>query len=66
LTGQINKFRSTKEIINKIDMLPDKKESTINNRYNAYKEISGRIIKVTYKESKEEIYVITAVIKKSI
>ena len=47
-------------------MLPDKKESTINNRYNAYKEISGRIIKVTYKESKEEIYVITAVIKKSI
>ena len=43
---------------------PDNKESSSNNRMNAYKEINGKIIKVTFKETKEEIYVITAVIKK--
>ena len=42
---------------------PDYVESTIKNRSNAFKKISGRTIKVTYNEANDEIYVITAVIK---
>ena len=42
---------------------PDKKEDTINGRYNVYKDISGRVIKVTYKETADEIYVITTLVK---
>jgi len=42
---------------------PDSKEAKIKDRCNAYKEINGRNIKVTYEESEEEIYVITAVVR---
>lgn len=42
---------------------PDYKELTNNGRFNAFKNIGGRTIKVTYSESDDEIYVITAVIK---
>ena len=43
---------------------PDNKELTVNGRLNAIKENNGKNIKVTYKETDEEMYVITAVIKK--
>ncbi len=42
---------------------PDYKESTIKDRYNSFKEISGRIIKVTHKETENEVYVITVMVK---
>ena len=54
---------SEEEVISVLTQ-PDNKESTSNNRMNAYKKINGEIIKVTFNETKEEIYVITAVIKK--
>ena len=54
---------SENEVISVI-MKPDNKEPTINDQFNAYKEIGGRKIKVTYVESVEEIYVITALTKK--
>ena len=43
---------------------PDNKELTVNGRTNAFKEIEGRNIKITYKETEKEMYIITAVIKK--
>ncbi|MBU1297804.1 MAG: DUF4258 domain-containing protein [Bacteroidetes bacterium] len=51
------------EEVTSVVLSPDYKESTIKGRFNAFKNIAGRIIKVTYKESDDEIYVITAVIK---
>jgi hypothetical protein len=54
---------SEEEVISVLTQ-PDNKEPTIKDRFNAYKEIGGRKIKVTYMESVEEIYVITALTKK--
>ena len=39
-------------------MQPDNKEPAIRERFNAYKEVGGRKIKVTYMESEEEIYLL--------
>ncbi len=54
---------SEEEVISVLTQ-PDNKEPTKKDRFNAYKEIGGRKIKVTYMESVEEIYVITALTKK--
>ena len=53
---------SDEEVISVL-LFPDYKESAIKGRLNAFKIIEGRTIKVTYKESDDGIYVITAVVK---
>jgi hypothetical protein len=42
---------------------PDSIESTIGGRLNAFKTVSGRLIKVTYREFEDHLLIITAVIK---
>lgn len=42
---------------------PDKIDSSMGGRINVFKMINGRFIKVTYKESPDEILIITAVEK---
>lgn len=51
------------EEVTSVVLSPDYKESTIKSRCNAFKKIADRTIKVTYKESDDEIYVITVVVK---
>ena len=51
------------EEVTSVVLSPDYKESTIKSRFNAFKKIADRTIKVNYKESDDEIYVITAVVK---
>lgn len=55
--------RISKEEIIAAILQPDKKEFSFKRRINVYKETSGKILKVTYRESKENIFVITAVLK---
>lgn len=55
--------RISEEEVMSVILEPDYRESTIKNRYNAFKKISGRPLKVTYKEFEDEIYVITAVVR---
>lgn len=42
---------------------PDRVEPTIRGRLNAFKTVSGRLIKVTYREFEDHLLIITAVIK---
>ena len=55
--------RISNEEVTSVLLFPDYKEPTIKGRFNAFKNIAGRTIKVTYKESDDEIYVITTVEK---
>ena len=42
---------------------PDMVEDTEKNRYNAYKEIKGKLLKVTYRKSDDEEQIISALWK---
>lgn len=48
-----------KEAINN----PDKTEDTVRGRRNAFKNVGGRLLKITYKDGKDEAIVITAMVK---
>lgn len=51
------------EEVTSVLLSADYKEPAVKGRFNAFKIIGGRTIKVTYKESDDGIYVITAVVK---
>jgi hypothetical protein len=53
----------SEEEINLTLTVPDKIEESINGRMNAFKMIGNKYIKVTYKELKDEILVISVVNK---
>jgi hypothetical protein len=42
---------------------PQKIEDTVKDRKNAFKEVGGRIPKITYRIEKDEAVVVTAIVK---
>ena len=42
---------------------PERLEDSIRGRRNAFKTVGRRLLKVTYKEDREELVIITAVVK---
>ena len=42
---------------------PEKVEDTVKERTNAFKEVGGRILKITYRIEKDEAVVVTAIVK---
>ena len=53
---------SEDEVVETIDN-PDWEEDSVKGRKNAYKEIEGRRLKVTYLVEKDDIIVVTALVK---
>jgi hypothetical protein len=51
------------EEIREVVTSPESIEDSKYGRKNAYKEIGGRLLKVTYKQDEEKLVIITAMIK---
>ena len=45
---------------------PDRVEDSIDNRFNAYKSLGGRLLKVTYAGEQDDVVVITVIEKEQV